>query len=157
MKLHSVHAFSFLLLFACATASTPPRSEDVAATLDRFHDAASRADETAYFDLIAPAGVFIGTDATERWNRDAFRAYAHPHFAEGKGWTFVPRDRHIDFSKDGTTAWFDEMLDSASYGECRGTGVLQLHDGRWLIEQYHLTIPIPNDLAKDVVAKIRAR
>jgi hypothetical protein len=55
----------------------------------------------------------------------------------------------------GNVAWFDEVLDSASYGECRGTGVLRREDGVWKIAHYNLTIPIPNDLAKDFVAKIR--
>lgn len=145
-----------LLLIACASGDISSDAPGVGSVLDRFHQAAASADEEVYFALIAPDGVFIGTDATERWSKDAFRAYAHPHFAAGRGWTFVPRDRHIVFAADGRTAWFDEMLDSASYGECRGTGVLQLRDGRWLIEQYHLTIPIPNELAKEVVGRIRA-
>jgi ketosteroid isomerase-like protein len=129
----------------------------VAAALDGFHAAAARADETAYFDLLAENAVFLGTDASERWTKEAFRAFAHPYFAQGKGWTFRPRDRHLARSRDGNLVWFDERLDSESYGECRGTGVLELQgDGRWKITQYNLTIPIPNDLAKDFVARIRA-
>jgi hypothetical protein len=143
-----------VLFVACATGGSP-REQEVAAALDRFHAAAAAADEAAYFGLIAPGGVFIGTDASERWTREEFREYARPHFAAGRGWTFVPRDRHVTLSSDGRTAWFDEMLDSASYGECRGTGVLQLHGGRWLVEQYHLTIPVPNELAGKVVRMIR--
>ena len=139
-------------------ASPPPAAEaEVASTLDAFHAAAARADEAAYFDLIAPQGVFLGTDAGERWEKEAFRAFARPHFSQGKGWTFVPRDRHVALTVGGTIAWFDELLDSASYGECRGTGVLEKADGRWRILQYHLTIPVPNDLAKEVVARIRER
>lgn len=145
-----------LLLTACASGEVASDPSGVSAVLDRFHQAAASADEEVYFALIAPDGVFIGTDATERWPKEAFRAYAHPHFAAGRGWTFVPRDRKIAFAADRRAAWFDEMLDSASYGECRGTGVLQFHDGRWLIEQYHLTIPIPNALAKELVERIRA-
>ncbi len=128
----------------------------VSRVLDGFHTAAAKADEAAYFALLAENAVFLGTDATERWGRAAFQAFAHPHFASGKGWTFTPRDRHVDFSRDGRVAWFDELLDSATYGECRGTGVLEKLDGGWKITQYHLTIPLPNDLAKDLVARIRA-
>lgn len=135
-------------------AATPAR--DVALVIDAYHAAAARADETAYFDLMAPHGVFLGTDATERWDKEAFRAFAHPYFAKGKAWTFVPRERRVDLSADGKVAWFDELLDSASYGECRGSGVLEKIDGAWKIQQYHLTIPIPNDLSKDFVARIRA-
>ena len=59
-------------------------------------------------------------------------------------------------AEDGRTAWFDEALDSASYGECRGSGALQLYQDGWKIEQYNLTIPIPNEIAKQVVEDIRA-
>jgi ketosteroid isomerase-like protein len=127
----------------------------VDAVLDDFHRAASAADESRYFSHFAPDGVFFGTDGAERWGVDAFRAYAHPHFAKGTGWTFTPRDRSVYFSSDGFTAWFDEALDSASYGACRGTGVLQKVAGQWKIEQYNLSIPIPNGLAKEVVRQIR--
>jgi len=105
--------------------------------------------------LAAPNAVFLGTDATERWDKAAFQAFAHPYFAKGKAWTFTPRDRHIDLSHDGRVAWFDELLDSATYGECRGSGVLEKTEGGWKITQYNLTIPMPNDLAKDLVARIR--
>ena len=148
---------SLVLLATCATsAPRPPDRSAVAAALDAFHAAASRADEKAYFDLLAPDAVFLGTDPNERWTREQFRAFAHPYFSQGRGWMYVPRDRHIAFSPDGTVAWFDEKLDNTSYGETRGTGVLRLIDGVWKIEQYDLTIPIPNDLAKEVVERIRA-
>jgi hypothetical protein len=128
---------------------------DVAAVLDAWHSAAATASESAYFDRFAPEGVFFGTDSTERWSREEFHRWAKPYFERGKAWTFKPHDRHIYLSARGDVAWFDEMLDSASYGLCRGTGVLQWRDDGWKIEQYHLTIPIPNDLSDEVVAKIR--
>lgn len=142
---------------ATPASPVPPSAETtaIATVLDAFHSAAARADEEAYFALLAPNAVFLGTDATERWDKAAFRAFAHPYFAQGKGWTFTPRDRHVDLSRDGRVAWFDELLDSATYGECRGTGVLEKLDGGWKIVQYHLTIPMPNDLAKELVARIR--
>lgn len=148
---------AFVLSGRVASAASAPAADPAAVTavLDAFHAAAARADEDAYFALLAPNGVFLGTDATERWDKAAFRAFAHPYFAAGKGWTFVPRDRHVDFSRDGRVAWFDELLDSATYGECRGTGVVERDGDGWKITQYHLTIPMPNDLAKDLVARIR--
>jgi ketosteroid isomerase-like protein len=139
------------------TAPAPPSAETaaVAVVLDAFHAAAARADEAAYFALLAPNAVFLGTDATERWDKAAFRAFAHPYFAAGKGWTYTPRDRHVGFSPDGRVAWFDELLDNASYGECRGTGVLQRVGDGWKIVQYNLSVPMPNALAKELVARIR--
>ncbi len=147
---------ALLSMTSIAKADSRPALADVNAVLDGFHTAAAKADEAAYFDLIAPTGVFLGTDATERWDKAAFRAFAHPYFAQGKGWKFVPRDRQVVFSASGHVAWFDELLDSETYGECRGTGVLEVVEGTWKIQQYHLTIPMPNDLAKELVARIRA-
>jgi hypothetical protein len=142
-----------LLLAACATA--PPRINDVNRVLDDWHKAAADADEQRYFGHAAPEFVFLGTDAGERWDLASFRAFSHPYFAKGKAWTFVPRDRHVQASAREDVAWFDEKLDSASYGECRGSGVLRRTPDGWKITQYNLTIPIPNDLAKTVVQMIR--
>jgi hypothetical protein len=92
---------------------------------------------------------------SERWEKVAFREWAHPYFAKGKAWTFTPHDRHVYVSARGDAAWFDERLDSASYGECRGSGALRREQGSWKIAQYNLSIPIPNSLAKDFVQRIR--
>ena len=53
-------------------------------------------------------------------------------------------------------AWFDELLDSQSYGTSRGTGTLVLTPDGWKVSQYALTFPIPNDLAKDMTSTIKA-
>ena len=129
----------------------------VGGAIDAFHRAASAADFRAYFDALTEDAVFLGTDATERWTRPEFEAYARPHFEAGRGWTYEPRDRHIAFSSDGRTAWFDELLDNAKYGEARGTGVLVLQDGTWRITHYALTFPVPNAVAEEVVGIIRGR
>lgn len=140
-----------------ATAPAPDPVHDVAATLDRFHAAAARADGDAYFALFAPEAVFLGTDAGERWDLAQFRAFALPYFQQGKGWTYVPSNRHVQLSPQGDVAWFDEILNNSAYGVCRGSGVLRRVDGHWLVCQYHLTIPVPNALAKEIVKLIRAQ
>jgi len=133
----------------------PPGLQPVADVLDALHLAAARADGPAYFALFAPDAVFIGTDATERWDLPAFRAYCEPYFAKGQGWTYVPKERHLAMGRWGDVAWFDERLDNAKYGETRGSGVLVHRDGRWLIVQYVLSMPVPNEIAPEVVEKIR--
>jgi ketosteroid isomerase-like protein len=154
-----VMRFLPILVLVCACASVPAADPQPAirAAIDDWHDAAAKADEARYFGAMAPEFVFLGTDATERWDVAAFREYAHPHFAQGKGWKFVPRDRHVILSPRGDVAWFDEKLDSASYGECRGSGVMRRIDGAWKIAHYNLTIPVPNELADEVVKMIRER
>lgn len=142
-------------LCACTKAVDPAAAEaDVAKVLDGFHQAAARADETAYFASFAEKGVFLGTDKTERWDVAAFRAYSHPHFAKGKAWTFKPGRRAISIANGARVAWFDEDLASEHLGPCRGSGVLVYEAGAWKIAQYNLTVPIPNEKFKDVKAVI---
>jgi hypothetical protein len=86
---------------------------------------------------------------------DDFRSFVHSFFSRGEGWTYIPSSRSIAIAADGRTAWFDERLQNDSYGECRGTGVLQLQGEDWMIEQYNLTVPIPDELAPEILAKIR--
>lgn len=149
------HLFACVVLLLFAAAARPVAQID--SMLDDWHRAAADADEGRYFAHAAPEFVFLGTDPNERWDLASFRAFAHPYFAKGKAWTFVPRDRHVQLAPGGDVAWFDEKLDSASYGECRGTGVVRRVGGVWKITHYDLTIPIPNDLAKNVVAMIRGK
>jgi metallo-beta-lactamase class B len=130
--------------------------DEVVDVLDRFHRAAAEADAETYFSLLEDDAVYLGTDATERWSVDDFRAFAQPYFDRGQGWTYVPTSRHVDLDADRGTAWFDELLENESYGTTRGTGVLTRTRGGWRIVQYHLAIPIPNEIAKEVVERIRA-
>jgi hypothetical protein len=126
------------------------------AVLDALHAAASRADGGRYFALFAPGAVFLGTDATERWSIEQFRAYAEPYFARGQGWTYFATERHVVVSAGGDVAWFDERLRNDKYGEVRGSGVLVEGPDGWRIAQYNLALPVPNELAPDLVSRIRA-
>jgi hypothetical protein len=122
----------------------------VGAVVDDWHAAAAAADEARYFGHMTEGSVFLGTDATERWTKSEFQAYAHPHFAKGKAWSFKSVRRGVSFSADGRTAWFDEDLATPNLGPSRGSGVL-VYDGKaWKIAQYNLSVPIPNDIFKDV-------
>lgn len=147
----------FFILVMCFQFSVhaSPNHAQIIKVLDSFHQAASEANYRQYFDLLSDTAVFIGTDGDERWGKGAFEDFAKPYFEKGKGWTYIPRDRHVTVASSGQFAWFDEMLDNQSYGECRGTGVLELTDKGWKISQYHLTIPVPNELAKELVQQIK--
>jgi hypothetical protein len=136
----------------CAPAAFDRASaeREVARSLADFHDAAARADETRYFGHFAPDAVFLGTDATERWDLAAFRAYAHQRFASGHGWVYHPQRRSITFASDGTVAWFDEDLMGERAGPTRGSGVLVASGGRWLIVQYNLAFTVPNERFDDL-------
>ena len=145
--------FYFLLALPAMT-QTP--AAQVGAVLDDWHHAAAVADEPRYFGHFAANGVFMGTDATERWTVSEFRKWAKPHFQSKKAWNFKPRNRQIAFSADGNTAWFDEMLDTPNLGVCRGSGVLVRQSGDWKIAQYNLSIAVPNSIADALVKQIAA-
>ena len=130
---------------------TDPHRAAIDVLLDAFHAAASRADETALLARFAEDGVFLGTDATERWEGPAFRAYVHERFARGVGWTMTCARRGVTV-RDGV-AWFDEDLVHAKYGALRGSGVAARGaDGVWRIELYDLSVTVPNDRFEAVAA-----
>jgi len=160
MKTPCLPLVALALLSSCSAlpsvAGRATAETEVNACVEAWHAAAARADEEAYFRALAPGAVFLGTDGSERWNVEEFRAYSHPHFASGRGWTYIPSQRQIAFSADGRTAWFDERLDNAKYGELRGTGVLVRIGAGWRIAHYSMSFPIPNDLTLEVVERIRA-
>lgn len=127
---------------------------NINATLDNWHKAAAEANYNDYFALMADDAVFIGTDATENWNKTAFQAYAKPHFDKGKAWRFTALERHIYFDATGKTAWFDELLNT-QMKICRGSGVLVKIGKEWKIKQYVLSMTIPNENSNEVI-KVKA-
>lgn len=139
------------------TMSVEEERAAVSAHLDALHEAAANAQFDRYFGLYTEDAVFMGTDATERWNLDQFKGYAEVPFGEGRGWTYTMTERNVFLGPSLDVAWFDERLQNANFGETRGTGVLVKQNGQWRIAQYNLTIPVPNDLARGLVAQIRAR
>lgn len=124
--------------------------------LDAFHRAASKCDLERYFAHFSDSGVFLGTDATERWLKAEFRAFCEPYFTRGQGWTYTPIERHVRLDSRRKTAWFDERLSNEKYGEVRGSGVLVRERDGWRIEQYVMSFPVPNELAGEWLRLLRA-
>lgn len=116
--------------------------------LDRWHNAAATADEEVFFGSMTADGVYIGTDAAERWTRDEMRVWAQPHFDKETAWAFTPISRNVYFSEDGKMAWFEENLDTWM-GVCHGSGVLQMTGNGWKIRHYVLSVAVPNDIIKE--------
>lgn len=124
-------------------------------TLDAWHLAAGEAKFDNYFSYMTPDAIFIGTDATENWQLQAFKEFAKPYFDKGKAWNFKALERNIYFAKDQKTAWFDELLDT-QMKICRGSGVLIKVGKEWKIQHYVLSMTIPNDNT-DAVIKIKEK
>ena len=140
-------------LFSSAQSSQSQQT-DIAAinkVLDGYHQAAANGEWDIYFDLMSDDGVFIGTDAQERWVKQEFRQYS----SGSNGWVYTPQQRNVNITPDGLSAWFDEALLSQSYGSSRGSGVLIRTAVGWKISQYHLTLPIPNGMVRGITDQIK--
>ena len=118
--------------------------------LDQWHKAAADANAEIFFGSIAEDGIYIGTDASERWNKESFWDFSKPYFERGKAWDFKPYDRQLFISEDGKIAWFSELLETWM-GVCRGSGILQKDTSGWKIQQYHLSVTVPNDAIQEFI------
>ncbi len=141
-----------ITLTSCGSKKDKPLTETdrVNLLLNNWHKAAANANFNNYFEALTEDAIFIGTDATENWNKTAFQAFAKPYFDKGKAWDFKTLERNIYFNPDNKTAWFDELLDT-QMKICRGSGVLIKVDNQWKIKHYVLSMTIPNDDVNAVV------
>jgi ketosteroid isomerase-like protein len=147
--------YFYLLIIVCFSCKPTQNSittekQQITTTLNSWHQAAANAQFDNYFNLMTSDGIFIGTDPTENWQNEAFKAFSKPYFDKGKAWNFTAIERNIYFSTDQKTAWFDELLDT-QMKICRGSGVLLKQNGQWKIAHYVLSIAIPNDHTDEVV------
>ena len=124
------------------------------ALIDGLHQDAHEGNFQTYFARYSVDAIFLGTDKTERWTVEEFKAYAKPAFADGHGWTYTVVERNWEGS--GNIRWFDEILFNEKLGNCRGTGVVKLIEGEWKIAHYALTMLVPNEIAADVGAQTQA-
>lgn len=118
--------------------------------LDNWHKAAAEANFNNYFNALHDNSIFIGTDATENWNKKQFQDFAKPYFDKGRAWNFTALERNIYFDASGKMAWFDELLDT-QMKICRGSGVMVKEGKVWKIKHYVLSMTVPNDNVDEVV------
>jgi hypothetical protein len=144
-----------LLIIISFNAYCQNDKQKIEQVLDIFHQAAADANQKVYLESMTDNAVFLGTDASERWTKLQFSAFVKPYFSKGKGWLYTPVERNITLVTGQNSAYFDELLDSASYGKCRGTGLLLKTKLGWKIAQYSLSVPLPNPIAKDLVREIK--
>ena len=121
--------------------------------VNSWHKAAAEANFEGYFGLMDSVSVFIGTDASENWNKNKFQAFSKPYFDKGKAWDFETLERNIYVNSSGEFVWFDELL-RTWMGTCRGSGVLEKIENSWKIKHYVLSVSIPNE---DINRVIRLR
>lgn len=143
---------TFLLIgfFSSALWAQEAEEQRVNGVLDSWHLAAAQANFDAYFNLMTPNAVFIGTDASENWSKEAFMQFCKPYFDRGKAWDFSAVQRNVYFSDNGEVAWFDELLNTWMQ-LCRGSGVLIKTPDGWRIKHYVLSVTVPNETIQGVI------
>lgn len=146
--------FLLLLITSCASVKNLDSEKVIInSVLDSWHKNAAETKFNAYFDSMTNDAFFIGTDATENWNKEAFMKFSKPYFDKGKAWNFIAIERNVYLNNNGKTAWFDELLNT-QMKICRGSGVLIKVGNDWKIQHYVLSMTIPNDNS-DAVVKIK--
>jgi len=133
----------------CQTAVNPDLSA-IHQLMDEWHHAAAVADEDKFFGSMTADGIYLGTDASERWLRDEMKEWSKKYFAKESAWAFTAHDRQVYFSANGQIAWFEELLDTWM-GPCRGSGVLQKTSEGWKIRHYNLAVAVANEVVNDYI------
>jgi hypothetical protein len=165
----TINVFGILLLIFAFSFSQCEKRESTLSELEKselisnsnklltdWHLAAGEANYEKYFGKMDSISVFIGTDATENWNKTEFAAFSKPYFDKGKTWSFSAIDRNIYTNNTGSILWFDELLDTWM-GLCRGSGVIEYKDGKLKIKHYVLSVTVPNDDIAQLINIKRAK
>ena len=152
-NIFKVFVLLFLLSFNSLKYDENKEKQQINSTLDSWHIAAATSNYKAYFGFMASDAIFIGTDATENWNRKDFEVFAKPRFDAQNAWTMKALERHIFLDPTGKVAWFDELL-KTRFKICRGSGVLIKVGKIWKIKHYVLSLTIPDNVT-DKVVKIK--
>jgi hypothetical protein len=145
-----ISIFILFITIAYFTASSQNDSiviNEINTMMNGWHEDASNA-EIKFFDKIADGGIYIGTDINELWTKEEFYEWSKEFFERGEAWDFKTKERNIYLGESKELAWFDEIL-YTWMGYCRASGVVKKTNGKWLIEHYHLSMAIPNELVND--------
>ncbi len=152
--------FSFLIasvcLFSCEIQENKPAAANISvekldSLVNAWHGDAASGSFADYFAFTHEQFVFLGTDSTERWSKDEFKAFCKPHFEDGKGWDFQVVSRNWMANKDSSVWWFDEQLDTWMK-DCRGSGVILIENQEAKIAHYNLSVTIENDLVNRYIS-----
>lgn len=145
MKLFFILCFAISTqLVRCQSLDITTQEKHIYTALENWHKAAANADFDTYFGLMTLDSYFLGTDASENWQRKDFKAFSKPFFDRGSAWSFSTLERNIFTKSRENVAWFDELLDT-QMGICRGSGVIKKINGDWKIAHYVLSIAVPNE------------
>jgi hypothetical protein len=143
--------FVLVLLSFASCASLKDSSYDESslnAQMTAWHKAAAVGNSKVYFDLMDRSFIYLGTDISERWDKESFMSFCKPSFDKGSRWDFKATSRTWYFN--GKTAWFEENLNTWM-GPIRASGVRIYKKDAWKITHYNLTLTVDNDKIKSFI------
>lgn len=136
--------------------------EETLNLLHSYYAHSPGADIDKYFSCFSSQGRFLGTDGTESWSMEDYRRYLEPFFSPEQKVAYLPYVPKADSRKfnafpanspNPSIVAFDELLEIEGIkAQARGTGSLiwNSDQNKWLIFSYHLSIPVPNEIARRV-------
>jgi ketosteroid isomerase-like protein len=160
MTLHMFRPFIASILLAVSLFAQSPvedgrASAEVGAFLIDFHAAEAEGAARDYLGHFREDAVIFGTAPGERYDLGVFRSRVQRAFSGGRGRKSEILSRNITVDEGGTTAWFDELVRREAGIELRITGVLRRGEDGWKIVLLDKVIPVPNELALELAAKIK--
>lgn len=153
--------FSILFIsISCRTnklnKNTSINDTEIHQLINQWHRDVAEFNYDDFFNKMTNDAIFVGTDASEVWSKKEFQDFSKPYFDKKQTWDFKPVSRNIYLDKTGKIAWFDELLNTWM-GVCRGSGVVVKTDEQWKVQHYVLSVVVPNEDIKVVVAAKKER
>lgn len=131
----------------------------VGALIDKLRLANATGDMALLAELFSPDPeiVILGTDAAERWvGYGLFAEAMERMFKSFSDTEIVSRDRVVQSAATGNVAWFSEIWDQSGKAQGRRyamkglrlTGVAEKQGGKWVVTQWHGSIPVAGQAVK---------
>jgi uncharacterized protein (TIGR02246 family) len=131
----------------------------VTAVIDQFWQSFETQDISLVSEVMAhdPDMVVIGTDASERWvGYEAFETAMEEQFAAMESLQTSLHHETFRIHHFGEVAWYSGVADfkgislgeDFEFADLRVTAVLEKRDGRWVIVQYHGSMPVVGQLVE---------
>ena len=154
MKTHALIAILVLASVPLTHAIASSKAEEVAVktVVDQFAQAWETEDMTLFSRVMAHDAdmVNFGTDAAEHFvGWEALRDAAGKMFPAFEKTKLTVKEQVIKIHSSGNAAWFSELVDwdllvegKPVHQSCRFTGVLEKRKGKWIIVQFHNSVPV---------------
>jgi len=142
--------FSFVAIGQSDSKENSALETSIHSLINNWHKSAADANFDTYFEAMQINSIFVGTDASEVWSKKDFQDFSKPYFDKGKAWSFKNLKRNIYLHSSKEIVWFDEILDTWM-GICRGSGVVEKINNKWIIKHYVLSVTVPNEDIKPVI------